>query len=419
MVARLQDKPRKGGFLTQFFAKNSDANKGEIPFVEQKQYVGQKTYFQDVVKAHWSPRNYEKFADEAYVRNPIAHRSIHLISQSVANVEWELNVTQENVSKKLHQHPLLSLLYRPNPCCSGVEFFESLVSYLLINGNAFVLKVQDGKGEVGELHLLRPDRVEVVVGSQGVPQGYRYKVGDEEWFYPVDAVSGRSKVLHIKYFHPLSDWYGLSPIESAATSIDQHNQASVWNQALLQNGAKPSGALIVNVSEDLPGGTLSDEQYMRIRQQVDEQFSGSANAGRPLLLEGGMDWKEMSLTPKDMDFIDMKHSAARDIALSFGVPPQLLGIPGDNTYSNLVEARLAMWEQTVIPLMDKLCNSLNNWLTPDYGKGRQLVYNLDKIYALSPRREKIWARLRDADYMTVNEKRQAVGLDAIEGGDQR
>src|SRR5205085_3983833 len=133
--------------------------------------------------------------------------------------------------------------------------------------------------------------------------------------------------------------------------------------------------------ESSGGGVLSEEQYNRVKLQIDEQFTGAANAGRPLLLEGGLDWKEMSLTPKDMDFVEAKNSSARDIALAFGVPPQLLGIPGDNTYSNLQEARLALWEQTVVPLEQCTADALNNWLIPMFGGNTELVPDIDNIPA--------------------------------------
>jgi HK97 family phage portal protein len=226
----------------------------------------------------------------------------------------------------------------------------------------------------------------------------------------VNRFNGQSNILHFKHFHPLHDYYGMSPMEAAAYSIDQHNQAARWNQALLQNGAKPSGALVIKTAADGSGGMLSDEQYSRIKSQVDDQYSGAINAGRPMLLEGGMDWKEMSLSPRDMDFIESKHSSARDIALAFGVPPQLLGIPGDNTYSNLVEARLALWEQTILPMMEHIAGCLNLWLTPHFGEGLRLEYDTESISALAPRREKIWTRVNEATFLSDEEKRKILGI---------
>jgi len=377
-----------------------------------------KTYFQSPSRPVWMPREYEKFADEAYVKNVVAYRCISMISQSAASVPLKLSHGFGEDRIELKDHPVLRVISKPNPCCSGKEFFEKIYAYRMISGNAFLLSVRSQDGMPREIYALRPDRVSIVPGKDSIPSSYQYAVGKDVRNFPVDKITGDSDILHIKNFHPLNDWYGMSPIEAAAYSIDQHNQAGSWNQSLLQNGAKPSGALIVKANDDGSGGVLTDDQFTRIKDQVDTQYSGAANAGRPLLLEGGMEWKEMSLSPKDMDFIESKNSSARDIALAFGVPPQLLGIPGDNTYSNLVEARIALWEQTILPLVDNVANSLNNWLLPNFGKDLHFRYDTENISALAPKREKVWTRLEGADFMTINEKRHAVGLDPIEGGDK-
>ncbi|PIR33989.1 MAG: phage portal protein [Alphaproteobacteria bacterium CG11_big_fil_rev_8_21_14_0_20_44_7] len=303
------------------------------------------------------------------------------------------------------KHPLGKLIVKPNPCCGGTEFFESLYSYKLIAGNCYILALGADDEAPFELHSLRPDRVSIITGRDGMPSVYRYQIQGNKY-----KDYAARKILHLKNFHPLDDWYGLSPVEAAAYSIDQHNQSGEWNQALLQNGARPSGALIVKQANGDAGGYLSEDQYNRIKNQVDEQFSGYENAGRPLLLEGGLDWREMSLKPKDMDFINMKHSAARDIALAFGVPPQLLGIPGDNTYSNLAEARLALWEQTVIPLVEKLVEAMNSWLAPMFDGEIKISADLNNIPALMPRREALWDKVKDADFLSDEERRKLLGL---------
>lgn len=361
-----------------------------------------QSYYYEPGKPVWMRRDYGRFAEEAYIRNVIAHRCISLIARNAASVAWQLF----NRETQIKEHPVLALLAKPNPCCAGPEFFESVHTARMIGGNAYILAVTDGGGRVRELHSLRPDRVMVVAGKEDMPAGYHYTVGKSVRHYPVDRLTGRSAVLHLKHFHPLDDWYGLSPVESAAYSIDQHNQAAVWNQALLQNGARPTGALVVKGADM----ALDEDQFTRLKAQINEQFSGAANAGRPLLLEGGLEWKEMSLSPKDMDFIEAKHSAARDIALAFGVPPQILGIPGDNTYSNLAEARLALWEHTILPLLDHIAAALNLWLLPYFGADLKLSYDADAISALAPRRERVWSRIKNADFLTDEEKRAMVGI---------
>lgn len=369
-----------------------------------------RTYVQSPGQPVWMRRDYARFADEAYVKNVIAHRAINMIASGVASIGIRLTKPESRRNPALLEgHPLALLIARPNPFQSRAAFFEALLTTRLIAGNVYI-QAAGPEGEVPqELHLLRPDRVAVITGRSGVPAGYRYKVGEAVRDYPVDPLTGRSRVLHLKTFHPLDDWYGLSPIEAAAYSIDQHNQAGAWNQALLQNGARPSGAVVVQGEGKQPG-TLSEEQYHRLKGQIEEQYAGAANAGRPILLEGGLDWKEMSLSPKDMDYINAKHSSARDIALAFGVPPQLLGIPGDNTYSNLAEARLALWEQTIMPLAEQLIGALNHWLVPMFDSRLNFVLEEDAISALSIRRESLWDRIRQADFLTDDEKRKLVGV---------
>ena len=375
----------------------------------------QKSYLIASTNAAWMDRNYAQFADEAFIKNVIAHRAISLIAQAAASIPLKLYKLSNSGKIPIKAHSILNLLSSPNPSQSGSEFLEMLYSYRQISGNAFVLAIAGGDSTQAnlkprELYCLRPDRIAIAPGDNFLPNAYIYKVGQNSTEYKVDTLTGQSKILHIKTFHPLSDWYGLSAIEAAAYSIDQHNQAGEWNQALLQNGARPSGAIVVKGNEHDGYPNLSETQHANIKSMIDEVFSGPHNAGRPMLLSGGLDWKEMSLTPKDMDFIESKHSSARDIALAFGVPPQLLGIPGDNTYSNLQEARLALWEQTVIPIAQNVVENLSNWLSNFYGKEYILMCNTDEISALAARREAFWARLETCTFLTQDEKRQLAGF---------
>ncbi len=163
---------------------------------------------------------------------------------------------------------------------------------------------------------------------------------------------------------------------------------------------------------------LSDSQFERLKQELEQTYQGAMNAGRPLLLEGGLDWKAMSLSPKDMDFMEAKHAAAREIALAFGVPPMLLGIPGDNTYANYQEANRVFWRATVLPLANRAACALTQWLAPVFGPDVRLRVDTDRIEALSADRAALWERVTNAPFLTVNEQRAAVGYGAIAGGDR-
>ncbi len=374
---------------------------------ETKAYSGFGSIVQNINSAKWGVRNYSAFADEAYRKNVIANRCINLIATSIAGVELKLSSKELN-NDQLLSHPLTRILKKPNNNDNIKEFIERLTAYKLLSGNAYICAVRNGEGRIWELVALRPDRVQIEENARG-NRTYIYNSGSKGTSRKFSA----QDILHLKSFSPTDEIYGMSSLEAASYAIDQHNQAGAWNQALLQNGAKPSGALVVKASD---GGyaELSEEQFERMKAQIEEQFTGSINAGRPLLLEGGLDWKEMSLSPKDMDFIESKNSSARDIALAFGVPPQMLGIPGDNTYSNLIEARMGLWEQTLLPMLDNVVTALNNWLVAEYDingeLGLKISYDADSITALAPRREALWKRINDANFLTDQEKKQMLGL---------
>jgi HK97 family phage portal protein len=214
-------------------------------------------------------------------------------------------------------------------------------------------------------------------------------------------------VLHIASFNPLDDHYGQSPVEAAATALDLHNAASAWQKALLDNAARPSGALIYAAGE---GASLTDAQFERLKGELEAQFQGAANAGRPLVLDGGLDWKPLSLTPQEMDFQAARAAAAREIALAFGVPPMLIGLPGDNTYANYAEANRAFYRLTVVPLATRLGQAIGGWLGPAWGEASlTLQPDLDAIEALAEDRESLWRRVSAAEFLSDDEKREALG----------
>ena len=263
-----------------------------------------------------------------------------------------------------------------------------------------------------ELYTLRPDRMKLVSGTDGWPRAYDYTVAGRTVRF--DQGAGLPPILHLTFFNPVDDHYGMSPIEAAAVAIDTHNTAAGWNKALLDNAARPSGALVYSAGD---GMLLTELQHSRIRRELTEQYQGAANAGRPLVLDGGLDWKPMSLSPREMDFLEAKHAAAREIALAFGVPPMLLAIPGDNTYSNYQEANRAFWRQTALPLAARIAGALTHWLAPAFGDGLTLVADTDRIEALAADRAALWERVSAAPFLTINEKRLATGYGAVEGGD--
>ncbi|MBO9709159.1 MAG: phage portal protein [Caulobacter sp.] len=352
-------------------------------------------------RPRWTPRDYGALAAEGFGKNPVAYRCVRMIAEAAAAVPLAVH----HQGRRADDHPLAGLLAAPNREQGGRDLMEAFFGHLQVAGNAYLEAA--GEGAPVELYALRPDRMSVVPGPRGWPMAYDYQAAGRTARIGREA-DGWLPVLHLKLFHPTDDHYGFSPLEAAAFAIDVHNASGAWNKALLDNSARPSGALVYANRE--AGDRLSGEQFERLKAELADAHAGAANAGRPLLLEGGLDWRPMSLTPADMDFVGGKHVAAREIALAFGVPPQLLGIPGDATYANYREANAAFWRQTAVPLAERAARALTAWLGPKF-PGAHVACDLDAVPALSVERDALWARLEAASFLTDAERRRLAGLE--------
>lgn len=357
----------------------------------------------------WSPRDTGSLTRQGFAGNPVGFRVVKLIAEAAA----ALPLVLQDGATRYEVHDLLRLISRPNLGQGQSEFLEALYGQVLLSGNGYVEAVMRDDGSVGELHVLRSDRMSVVPGADGWPVAYEYAVGGKKHRFPV--TDGISTVAHIKAFHPQDDHYGLSPLQAAAAAIDVHNSASAWSKGLLDNAARPSGAIVF---KGLGGqSTLTPDQYDRLIGEMESYHTGARNAGRPMLLEGGLDWKQMGFSPSDMEFQKTKEAAAREIALAFGVPPMLLGIPGDATYANYQEANRAFYRLTVLPLVQRVCGALSHWLAGFSGEDVAFQPDLDQVPALAMEREAQWRRVSEAGFLSNAEKRKLLGLPEAEKTD--
>lgn len=363
--------------------------------------------------ARWSPRNYKKFAEETYMKNVIAFRCMDYIGKSVATVPWKLYQKIDDKRETVSDHPINKLLEKPNPNESFNFLMLRYVVFLLISGNSFFEKVAPetggNSGIPAELYVLRPDKFKINLNEQtGTVQSYTYNNTET---FEVDPLTGKGDILHIKLFHPTDDIWGASITESTAREIDSSNEATEFQKKTLENDGKPGMILTIK-------GQLTPEQFDRYERQLQDNFGGSSNAGKPYILESNYETSitPYSWSPKEMDFIESNRELARRICLGYGVPPMLLGIPGDNTYSNYKEARQAFWEETVLFYLSLARGSLNNWLFEDEEK-LFIDYVLDNVPAFEPKRTMLWERAKGASFLTENEKREMVGYQSIDGGD--
>jgi HK97 family phage portal protein len=370
--------------------------------------------------AQWSGRSARSFVDEGYSKCSVVFRCVDLIARAASSVP--LYIRMPGAPDLSDAHPLARLLARPNPSTDGPSFIYDLLSWRLLSGNAWATAVVGGEGQDDnvtaqplELWPRWPDQMRVIAVNDDalMPIGYEWRGtcgGVKTWM--VDPMTGRANAVHWRGFSGTNRWYGMSPLEAAARSVDQANAIGESNKKLLDNGGQPRGILKVD-------SKLQDMQKDSLRRQWEDKYGGVDNSGRTPVLDGGLSFQQLALSPKEMDWIESRKWTAQEIASVYGVPLQMVPIEGSQTFANYEQARLALYEDTALPWLDSLVSMLNQWLAPRYG-AVQIAYDRDMIGALEPRRKDRWAAAQNADFLTVNEKREATGYgpSKSEGADQ-
>jgi HK97 family phage portal protein len=334
------------------------------------------------------PSGYEAQVREAFGRNAIAQRAVRLVAEGAGSAP---------LTTAAGGHPAIGLL--------APSLIETAATHLLLHGNSWIETGLDHAGRPAALWTLRPERVRLETDSDGWPRAWLYRVGPREVRYPAVQSDGRPALVHLKTTNPLDDHLGQGCLCAASEPVALLNAAARWNRALIANAARPSGAI---VHEGKAGAPLSAEQFDRLKDEIEAGFQGATNAGRPMLLDGGLRWQPLAMTPAEMDFGRAREAAAREVALAFGVPPMLLGLPGDATYANYAEANVALWRLTILPLLQRMLASLNAHLSAWWPDTR-IEVDLDKVPALWSDRERLWRHVADASFLTLDEKREMLG----------
>ena len=334
----------------------------------------------------------------------------------------DLAVMSSDGEDLIYDHPVLDLLKTPNADTVQEEFLKQISVFFQSTGNAFVLATGPVNRPPLELYAVNPTAVELVkgkdgytdimkvYGDQGVVSSFTRKEVDGRFrfFDREDA-----ELWHIKDFHPgygRGQLWGLSQLTCISVEIEQYIEASIHNLSLLKRGARPSGAVKVNEM-------LTDEQYQRLQQQLERFYSGSTNAGRSMILEGG-DFVQMSQTNRDMDFATLKSEITKTIYAALGVPIALVTTEA-STFNNLETAKLMFYDNAVLPLIDRILDELTAFLMIRFDRTGtlRLVYDVSTVEALEPRRNEEIQKLQAAGVLTINEIRKQMGFDPLKGGD--
>lgn len=252
-------------------------------------------------------------------------------------------------------HPLQQLLDRPNPFMSRQDLIERLVAHIELSGNALWSKVRgNSNGVVGELWPLNPDPISVIPSKQEFIAEYRWeKEGVRKSFEP-------ENIVHFRYTDPENPRWGMGPIQAAAQAVDSDAQALDWQMNSFDHRAVPDGAFMFQ--------GVGKEQFEAARQQIRNEYSGPQNSRKPLVLaaENGVEWIQMALSPAEMDFLETRKFTREEIATAFGVPLPILGTLEDVTLANYETARKDFWQDTMLPLLAVIRETIQRTLVPEF-----------------------------------------------------
>ena len=356
--------------------------------------------------ATWSAREFVAFATEGYRDNPTVRACI--MAKQKAAIECPIILVNEK-GEAVENHPILSLLNKPNPMQSWEKFLTQMIGSHDIAGEGDVLKI--GIGQSVELWPLRPDWLEITTFSMGLPVSCSYTPSDTYEESTVKQYQFSELMIWAEY-NPLFRWRGLSPLYSAAYSIDTLNEYAKSNKAMLENGMTPSGVLWTD-------SEVSDTSFNRLQEQFNGKYAGAKNSGKPMILDGGLKWQGMSFSPRDMEFVSGKRLSQLDVCQVLRVPPQIIGIEGSQTFANYEQARAAFYEDEVIPMVNGLLSELLGFLRKDFKlpPTYKLIVDTDGITALEPRRAERNKVIDGLTSLKVDEKRAAMGYQSTEGGD--
>src|SRR3990167_2741558 len=261
-------------------------------------------------------------------------------STSVAALDLKLFTKAKGKEEptEILTHPILDLFTKVNPVHNGFELKMMIMIYLDLTGNSYVYMASDGIGRVRELWYIPSHWTKVVPGTKNWID--RYEVNVPGYGEPV--IFTPEEIIHFKYPNPCSLFYGLGPLEAAAHQVELNNDMNTYSIQMFKNNARPDGVL------QTPG-SLNPEQYERLRAKWNETYKGTENAGKIAILEAGLEYNQISITPKDLDFIEGKRQMRDEILAIFGVPASKLGLVEDVNRANADANDYTYQKETIFP----------------------------------------------------------------------
>lgn len=361
------------------------------------------------------PHDYRAFAQDGYRRNAVIFACITEISTSAAEPPLQaLRMRGEEEIELPSTDPLAMLVAKPNPEQSRYEFLSTLTTHLHVAGNGYAHKVRARNGKPAQLWLLRPDRIEIKPGRNGVVEAYAYSVGGNTTMIPAEDV------VHFKMHpDPLDDYYGLSPISVLARFGDLDNAATDFLRAFFLNAGVPGGLLTFK------SGRVGREERERVRQSWRDQFSTSKGWHDVGVMDADVNYQELGSVPKKLDLSTVWGVTESRICSVLGVPAVLVGVwvgLQNSTFANYETAQKSLWQETLSPFYVRLADKLTMGVASEFGPDRLVRFDLSKVQALQEARVVREARAQknwENGLLTMNEARTEQGYPEVPDGDMR
>ncbi len=368
-------------------------------------------------KPQWETPNYRKYNLQAYQRNALLFSCIREISTSISEAKAQVVAVDDNLTMEIPDHPLTTLLSRPNDFTTGFEFWEALLTMMLIDGNGFVFKVRGENDAISELFVLRPDWVALVPEKDGA-RSYIYSVGgDQTNRLPI----AQEDMIHFKYgVDPLdSDGRGISPTKLAFQNTLLDNDVTDFMKVFFDNAAVPSGII------KLHRRITDRREARRIQAQWQERYQGIRGWHAPAVMDEDADFERLGLNFEQLQMEAIRNVPESRICSAFQVPPILVGANVGllrSTYSNYESARSSFWEETLAPMYEMLAQRMSHDLLIEFPGSEitRVQFDLSGVSALQKKATDIWERsvlAIGAGFLTVNEARRTIGMSPVAGGD--
>lgn len=362
-----------------------------------------------------------------YMGTDIVFSAVDIVASAFASVPLSAVIVDSEgvMQKKLPaNHPLNRLLKKPNIFQNQSEWLYAVSAFRTLGGTGYTFMDTGDPSDYSQpvyLWPLAPPCAEL--RAEAGRMWWEFSPAESacmNWMFnrlPID-IDGTSNIVDWKAFSPESITQGMSSLKSADLAAEIYRYGNLWNKTYFKHGSRPSHAFI-NETKDANNNPvfLEDDQYNALKTMISQVYSGMQNGnGKAILLEH-VKPIALSQSPKDADFIESHKQFAADVARTAKVPPILLNQGEGTTFDNMKEAKLSMWDDTIIPLVKSHAEELTEDLARRYGDNIAIMPDFSGVSALESRRQSQWERADASDDLTINEKRAMKGLEPIDGGD--